>query len=121
MIPMLRKEASSGNIHDLAHIPTQNCFADCLTKASAKADNLIKVVKIGRLLDVGILPNFRTPTAHKAFLYTWCRTCMHTREKDIFFLNALRIFVAPTRQEGPFHVMFVRNQHIDEQNEKEHV
>ena len=39
MISMLRKEACSGNIHDLAHIPTQNCLADCLTKASAKADN----------------------------------------------------------------------------------
>ena len=39
MISMLRKEACSGSIHDLAHSPTQNCLADCLTKASAKADN----------------------------------------------------------------------------------
>ena len=51
MIVMLRKEACSGNIHDHAHIPTQNCLADCLTKASAKADNLITAVKTGRLLD----------------------------------------------------------------------
>ena len=29
--------------HDLAHIPTQNCLADCLTKSSAKADNLTVV------------------------------------------------------------------------------
>ena len=36
MISMLRKEACSGSIHDLAHVPTQNCLADCLTKASAK-------------------------------------------------------------------------------------
>ena len=35
-ISMLRKEAFSGSIHDLAHIPSQNCLADCLTKASAK-------------------------------------------------------------------------------------
>ena len=28
MISMLREEACSGNIHDLAHIPTQNCLAD---------------------------------------------------------------------------------------------
>ena len=35
MISMLRLEACSGSIHDLAHIPTQNCLADCLTKASA--------------------------------------------------------------------------------------
>ena len=34
MIPMLRKEACSENIHDLAHIPTQTCVADCLTKES---------------------------------------------------------------------------------------
>ena len=41
MISMLRKEACSGSIRDLAHTPTQNCLGDCLTKASAKADNLI--------------------------------------------------------------------------------
>ena len=45
MISMLRKEARSGSIHDLAHISTQNCLADCLTKSSAKADNLITAVK----------------------------------------------------------------------------
>ena len=43
---ILRKEASPGSIHDLAHILTQNCSADCLTKLSAKADNLITAVKI---------------------------------------------------------------------------
>ena len=41
MISMLRKEACSRSIHDLGHISTQNCLADCLTKTSAKADNLI--------------------------------------------------------------------------------
>ena len=45
MISMLRKEACSGSIHDLAHIPTQNFLADCLTKASSKADNLITAVQ----------------------------------------------------------------------------
>ena len=55
MISMLRKEACSGSIHDLAHIPTHNCVADCLTKASAKADNLITAVKTRRLLDDDIL------------------------------------------------------------------
>ena len=48
MISLLRKEACSENIHDLAHIPTQNCLADCLAKASAEADNLITAVKTGR-------------------------------------------------------------------------
>ena len=42
---------------------------------------------------------------------------MHTREKEIFFLNALKISLAPTLQEGPFQVMFVRNQHVDAQKE----
>ena len=41
MLSILRKEACSGTIHDLAHIPTQICLAACLTKSSAKADNLI--------------------------------------------------------------------------------
>ena len=50
MIFMLRKEACSGSIHDLGHISTQSCLADCLTKSSAKADNLITGVKTGRLL-----------------------------------------------------------------------
>ena len=42
----------------------------------------------------------------RPILSTWCRTCMHTREKDVFFLNALRI--SPTPREEPFHMMFVR-------------
>ena len=45
MISMLRKEACSGSIHDLAHTRTQNCLADCLTKTSGKADNLITAVR----------------------------------------------------------------------------
>ena len=45
MISMLRKEAFSESARDFAHIPTSNCLADCLTKASAKADNLITAVK----------------------------------------------------------------------------
>ena len=49
MISMLRKEACSGSIHDLAHIPTQSCLADCLTKTSAKPVNLITVVKTGNI------------------------------------------------------------------------
>ena len=54
MTSMLRREACSGSIHDLAHIPTQNCLADYLTRASAQADNLITAVKTGKLLDVDI-------------------------------------------------------------------
>ena len=60
MISMLRKEARSGNIQDLAHIPAPNCSTDCLTKASAHADTLITVVQTRKLLDVDIHLNFRT-------------------------------------------------------------
>ena len=58
MISMLRKEVCSGSIHDLAHIPTQNCLADSLSKASAKADSLITAVQTRKLLDVDINPDF---------------------------------------------------------------
>ena len=106
---MLRKEACSGSIHDLAHIPTQNCLAECLTKASAKADNLITVVQTGTLPDVDIHLDFRTLMEHKAFLSTWCKTFLHTREKEVVFLNTHKISLVQTPQGGPFQVMFARN------------
>ena len=48
MIQMLRHESLSGGIDDLAHVVSQDCLADCLTKMSAKADYLIKAVDSGR-------------------------------------------------------------------------
>ena len=52
---------------------------------------------------------------HKALLSTRCRTFMHTREKEIFFPNTLKICVAPTNvPEGwtriirPFWAVFAR-------------
>ena len=114
---MLRKEAFSRSIHDLAHIPTQMCLADCVTKASAKADNLITAVQTGILLDVDIHHVLRTLMEHKAFFSTWCRTFMYTREKDVFFLNALKNSLAPIPQEGPFQVMLAVTQHTEEQKE----
>ena len=95
-------------MHDPAHISTQNCLTQCLTKASTKADNLITAVKTGRLLDIDIHPKFRTLMEHKALLSTWCRTFMRTKEKDVFFLTAMKISIAPTTRYGPFHVMHVR-------------
>ena len=47
---------------------------------------------------------------HKAFLSAWCRTFLHTKEKDVLFLNTLEVPLVPKPQEGPFHVMFVRKQ-----------
>ena len=110
MISMLRKAACSGSIHDLARIPTQTCLADCLTKASAKADNLITAVKTGKLLDAAIHHVFRTRMEHKAFL--------STKEKEVFFLNTLKISLARTHQEGPFQVMFAGTEQAKEQKKK---
>ena len=75
---------------------------------------MITAVKTGRLLDVDIHPDFGTLMEHKA-LSTWCGTFMHTREKDILFLNALKFSPAPTPQEGPCHVMFVGILHTEDQ------
>ena len=116
MISKLRKEAGSGSIHDLAHIPTQNGLADCTTKASAKGDNLITAVQKGKSLDVDIHLDFRTLVEHKAFLSTWCKTCLHTREKEVFFQNTRKISLAQTPHEGPFQVMFVGTQQQKQQN-----
>ena len=96
MIAMLRTEACSGTIHDLAHISTHNCLADCLTKAPAKADNLLTAVRTGKLLEVDLHPNFGTLMEHKAFLSTWCTTFLHTNEKDVLLMNALKVSLAPT-------------------------
>ena len=42
---------------------------------------------------------------------------MHIREKEVFFLNTLKISLAPTPPEGPFQVMFVETQQTKEQKE----
>ena len=51
MINQLRHEACSGSIDDLAHVVSQDCLSDCLTKTSAKPEFLVKAV------DTGFLPN----------------------------------------------------------------
>jgi hypothetical protein len=67
MIQMLRKEACSGAIDDLAHVRTEFCLADCLTKHSAKRDVLVKAVETGVLPQVDVHPLFRTTLQHKAY------------------------------------------------------
>ena len=71
MIQMLRKEACSGSIDDLAHVRTDVCLSDCLTKASAKSSNLRLAVETSVLPDVDMHPSFRTLLQHKAFLHEW--------------------------------------------------
>ena len=54
---------------------------------------------------------------HKASLSAWCRTFLHTREKEVFFLNTLKISLAPTHQERTSQVMFVGTWQTKEQKE----
>ena len=67
MIQMLRKEACSGAIDDLAHIPTEYCLADPMTKSTISADELVKSINTGKLLLVDAHPLFRSLHKHKAF------------------------------------------------------
>ena len=85
MISLLRKKACSGSILNLARIPTKNCLADCLPKASAKGDDLITAVRAGKVLDVVIHPDFTTPMERKAFLSTWFNKFWHKEEGRLFF------------------------------------
>ena len=63
MINQLRHEALSGAIHDLAHVSSKDCYADCLTKAS-QSQNLIEApvrdsVKYGVIKNVDLHAPFR--------------------------------------------------------------
>ena len=71
LIQMLRKESNSGQMHDLARVRSEYCLADCLTKSSAKADELIKAVLTGVLPNADVHPPFRTVLQNKAFLVEW--------------------------------------------------
>ena len=81
MINLLRTEACSGRIDDLAHVVSHDCLADTLTKASAKPDVLIKAVDTGILPNVDKHPPFREIMAnkHKAFsvLGSWTVSYTH--------------------------------------------
>ena len=69
MINQLRTEACSGAIDDLAHVVSNDCLSDCLTKSSAKPEALIKAVNTGILPNVDKHPPFRElmKDKHKAY------------------------------------------------------
>ena len=69
MINQLRTEACSGSIDDLAHVVSADCLADCLTKESAKADNLLKAVNTGVLPNLDKHPPFRQLMQHRHKAY----------------------------------------------------
>ena len=70
MIEMLRKESCSGAIEDLAHVRSEHCLADSLTKNTASTDALMKTVETGTLLMMDCHPDFRSLIQHKAFFQT---------------------------------------------------
>ena len=57
---MLREEDVSGQIEDVAHVVSVDCLSDCLTKASAKADALVRVVSTGVLKNLVTHPQLRS-------------------------------------------------------------
>ena len=73
MINQLRHETLSGAIDDLAHVASEDCLSDCLTKSSAKADALIKTVETSNLPNADKNPPFREMMKphHKAWLAQW--------------------------------------------------
>ena len=73
LIQMLRKEANSGQMHDLAHVRSAYCLADALTKASAKPDQLIQSINTGKLEKVDEHPPFRMLLQRKAFMVAWLK------------------------------------------------
>lgn len=81
MIQMLRKESSSGNIDDLAHVRTDYCLADCLTKNSAKSEALQKAVATGISKTIDEHPPSRTLFKHEAYLASW--TARHIKEASL--------------------------------------
>eukprot|EP00971_Amphidinium_carterae_P219384 4355347-Amphidinium_carterae.1 len=64
---MLRQEACSGAMDDLARVVTQNMMADLLTKSSAPSDPLIHAVSFGTVPGADTNPPFRSSIRHHAF------------------------------------------------------
>ena len=87
MVQMLRKEACSGALDDLAHVRTELCLSDCLTKNSAKPDNLVKAVETGVLAQVDKHPPFRSMLQHKAYTATWLQANMAGNLSTSMFLG----------------------------------
>ena len=86
MMQMMRKELCSCAMDDLAHVKTEHCLSDCLTKQSAKPDALIEAIETGRLPYVDFHPLCRSLIKHKAFLVAWLRDVLPYKPKfESFF------------------------------------
>ena len=86
MIQMLRKESCSGGLDDLAHVRTEFCLSDCLTKHSAKPDVLIKAIETGILPHVDTHPPFRDLLKHRAYWSQWLHAHLRLPHTSFTFL-----------------------------------
>ena len=93
MIQMLRKESCSGAIDDMAHVRTEVCLADCLTKKSAKPDVLIKAVGTGILPGVDVHPPFRDTLKHKAFVVSFLVKTLGYSTLDVAHCQFFGVYV----------------------------
>ena len=55
-------------MHDLAHVLSQHCLADPLTKKSVSPSLLMSAVQTGVSREVDTHPPFRSTIQHKAFV-----------------------------------------------------
>ncbi len=95
MIQMLRKEACSGAIEDLAHVKTEYCLSDPLTKGTIKADTLVQAVETGVLPEIDANPLFRKGLQHKAY---FGGTTDHEPQEDYWQFKdhlAIRVHTKP--------------------------
>ena len=92
---MLRKESNSGQMHDLSHVRSEFCLADCLTKHSAQADTLIEAINTGYLFQVDCHPPFRTMIKSKAFLAEWlCRNLYQCHQIETFLCETVSLEIS---------------------------
>jgi hypothetical protein len=92
LIQMLRKEACSGQIHDLAHVVSSLCLADSLTKSSAHADQLVKTIDTGLIEKADEHKPFRSMLQHKAFVAQWLKKIVSASYKCSHFANNATLY-----------------------------
>ena len=89
-------ESNSGAMDDLAHVASEDCLADCLTKASAKDDALIRAVSSGVLPKVDKNPPFRELMAnkHKAYM-TLASWSLSNLEMPTHIVEFMGMYIEP--------------------------
>ena len=89
MIQTLRQEACSGQMHDLAHVLTQYCLADPLTKKSVSPTLLISTVQTGILREVDTHPPLQVNRAAQGFHHRAHRHGCRSYTRPLGTLNVL--------------------------------